>query len=105
MSPKGELRILTGPDAWVPENRELRLARPAGLAIDRNGDLYVADAASYAVRKLSPPLRPGDPASYRARCRKAWRSSDLPTPHIVPFYPAKDDARLLARIRRRENLI
>jgi sugar lactone lactonase YvrE len=61
MSPKGELRILTGRDAFVPENRALRLARPAGLAVDREGALYVAEAASYAIRKLSP-RRPGDAA-------------------------------------------
>jgi DNA-binding beta-propeller fold protein YncE len=61
LSPAGALRILTGRDAWAPENRGLRLARPAGLALDRRGGLYVAEAASYAIRKLSP-RRPGDRA-------------------------------------------
>lgn len=65
LSPKGELRILTGRDAWAPENRALRLARPAGLAVDRNGALYVAEAASYAIRKLSP-RRPGGAAQAAA---------------------------------------
>jgi sugar lactone lactonase YvrE len=55
MSPKGELRILTGRGAWVPQNQTLRLAHPAGLATDRHGALYVAEAASYAIRQLSPP--------------------------------------------------
>jgi DNA-binding beta-propeller fold protein YncE len=60
MSPRGELRILTGRDAWAPENRGIQLARPAGLAIDRHGALYVAETGAYAVRKLSP-RRAGDP--------------------------------------------
>ena len=59
MSPKGELRTLAGQDAWVPENRSLRLSHPAGLTVDRRGALYVAEAAGYAIRKLSP-RRPGD---------------------------------------------
>ncbi len=59
MSPAGELRTLTGRDASVPENQALHLARPAGLAIDRHGALYVAEAASYAIRRLSL-ARPGD---------------------------------------------
>lgn len=54
LSPSGELRLLTGSDADVPENRTLRLAHPAGLAIDRHGALYIAEAASYAIRKLTP---------------------------------------------------
>lgn len=78
MSPNGELRVLTGRDAWVADNRSLRLARPAGLAIDRKGDLYVAEAAGYAVRKLrlrrrgdatsadAPALPPAQPALARA---------------------------------------
>ena len=65
MSPAGELRILTGRDAFVPENRAVRFARPAGLALDREGALYVADAARYEIRKLAP-LRPGEAASMSA---------------------------------------
>jgi sugar lactone lactonase YvrE len=61
MSPSGELRILTGRDAWDAQNQGLQLARPAGVAIDRDGALYVAEAASYAVRKLTP-RRAGDAA-------------------------------------------
>ena len=54
MSPRGDLRTLTGRDAWVPRNQSLHLARPTGLAIDRTGALYVAEAAGYAIRKLAP---------------------------------------------------
>jgi DNA-binding beta-propeller fold protein YncE len=74
MSPRGELRVLTGRDAWAPQNRGLRLARPAGLAIDRHGDLYVAEAALYAIRKLSL-RRPGDTAA-------------APAPGLAPAQPA-----------------
>lgn len=54
LSPTGALRILVGRDASLPENRLLRLSRPAGLAIDRHGALYVAETATYAIRKLTP---------------------------------------------------
>ncbi len=59
MSPQGELRPLTGRNAWVPQNQALHLARPTGLAVDRHGALYVAEAAGYAIAKLSIP-RPDD---------------------------------------------
>jgi DNA-binding beta-propeller fold protein YncE len=54
LSPTGELRILVGRDASNPANRQLRLTRPAGLAIDRRGALYVAETATFAIRKLAP---------------------------------------------------
>ena len=54
MAPSGELRILNGPHAFLAGNATLRLASPAGLALDRHGALYVADPAQYVVRKLSP---------------------------------------------------
>jgi sugar lactone lactonase YvrE len=58
MSPSGALRVLAGRDAAVPGNAALRFATPAGLALDRAGALYVADASSYSIRKLTP--RPAD---------------------------------------------
>lgn len=62
MSPSRALRVLAGQDAAVPGNAALRLVSPAGLAVDRVGALYVADASTYAVRKLAP--RPaGAPAT------------------------------------------
>jgi len=60
MSPKGELRVLTGRDASPAQNRDIELIRPAGLALDRHGALYVAEAGAFAVRKLSV-RRAGDP--------------------------------------------
>lgn len=61
MSPSRELRVLAGRGAAEPGNETLRLSSPAGLALDRTGALYVADASRYAVRKLSP--RSADAAS------------------------------------------
>ena len=60
MSPTGELRLLAGPDA-SDGNAALSLTGPAGLAVDRAGALYVADASAYAIRKLTP-RRAGAPA-------------------------------------------
>jgi len=59
ISPSGALRALTG--AGTDANAALRLTGPTGLAIDRKGALYVADAAAYAIRKLTP-RRAGAPA-------------------------------------------
>ncbi|WCM27863.1 hypothetical protein NDN01_02725 [Sphingomonas sp. QA11] len=77
MSPTGELRVLAGPGAAIGGNAALPLTGPAGLAIDRAGALYVADASAYAIRKLTPhragapvmvaALEPAPPALVRAR--------------------------------------
>ncbi|MDB5708133.1 MAG: gluconolaconase [Sphingomonas bacterium] len=53
ISPEGAVRALTGPGT-SDGNAALRLTGPTGLAIDRAGALYVADAAAYAIRKLTP---------------------------------------------------
>ncbi|MBS0360379.1 MAG: gluconolaconase, partial [Proteobacteria bacterium] len=66
ISPRGELRILTGRDAWAPENRAILLTHPAGLAVDRRGALYVAEAGAYAVRKLAPRRADDPPAAPQA---------------------------------------
>lgn len=42
----------------------------------------------------------------RARCKKTWRSSDLPATHIAPFYPARamdDDTEPISSRRTMEN--
>ena len=71
LSPTGDLRALTGPGA-TNGNAALRLVGPTGVAIDRAGALYVADASAYAIRRLAPrradatavatPLRSAPPA-------------------------------------------
>ena len=53
MSPAGALRVLAGSGSAIDGNATLPLAGPAGLAIDRSGALYVADASASAIRKLS----------------------------------------------------
>ena len=54
MAPSGVLSVLAGTGSTIDGNAALRLTGPAGLAIDRAGALYVADASAYAVRKLGP---------------------------------------------------
>lgn len=53
MSPSRALRVLVGRGATESGNDRLELASPAGLALDRSGALYVAEASRYAVRKLT----------------------------------------------------
>jgi len=54
LAPTGTLSVLAGPGSTIDGNAALRLTGPAGLAIDRVGALYVADASAYSIRKLSP---------------------------------------------------
>ena len=59
IAPGGALRVLVG--AGTDDNPALRLAGPTGLAMDQAGALHVADASSFAIRKLTP-RRAGAPA-------------------------------------------
>jgi sugar lactone lactonase YvrE len=61
IAPGGAVRVLAGPGANDEGNAALRLIGPTGLAVDRAGALFVADAAAYAIRKLTP-RRAGAPA-------------------------------------------
>ncbi|MFA6117653.1 MAG: NHL repeat-containing protein [Sphingomonas sp.] len=54
MAPSGALHVLAGTGSTIDGNAALRLTGPAGLAIDRAGALYIADASAYAIRRLSP---------------------------------------------------
>lgn len=53
MSPQGAFSVLAGQGATAPGNAELPLLGPSGIAVDRNGALYVADASAFAIRKLN----------------------------------------------------
>ncbi|WP_242146397.1 hypothetical protein [Sphingomonas sp. BAUL-RG-20F-R05-02] len=54
VSPSGALRVLTGPGALPAGNAAVRFVGPAGVAIDKAGTLYVADASARLVAKLGP---------------------------------------------------
>ncbi|MFC5474675.1 gluconolaconase [Paraherbaspirillum soli] len=58
ISPSGELRGLTGIgiDVAIGDDTAARLKSPTGIALDRSGALYVADAADYMVRKVTPKM-------------------------------------------------
>lgn len=55
LAPTGELRGLTGIgiDIQIGDAKAVRFVRPAGLALDRHGALYAADASAKVVRKLT----------------------------------------------------
>lgn len=53
ISPAGGLHMLVGRDATLADNRLLRLVRPAGLALDRHGALFVAETGTFSIRKLA----------------------------------------------------
>jgi sugar lactone lactonase YvrE len=52
IAPDGTARVIARAGAGFPDVRD-RFNQIAGIAIDRKGDLYVADSANYLVRKLS----------------------------------------------------
>jgi sugar lactone lactonase YvrE len=56
ISPDGTARVIAGSLRGFGngDGASARFNSPAGIAIDRHGALYVADAANYLVRKLTP---------------------------------------------------
>jgi DNA-binding beta-propeller fold protein YncE len=65
VSPAGQLHGLTGVgiDIEIGDDRSVRLARPAGIAIDRSGALLVADATRRMVRRLAERAPGAGPAT------------------------------------------
>lgn len=63
LSPSGGLSVLAGSGSTIDGNAALPLTGPAGLAIDRAGALYIADASAHAIRKLSPRRADAIPAA------------------------------------------
>jgi len=81
MSPSGALRVLAGPGSTIQGNAALPMTGPAGLAIDRSGALYVADASAFAIRKLA--MRKADTAPIPA----AIAEPSLPALTRAPLFP------------------
>ncbi|WP_426211833.1 NHL repeat-containing protein [Massilia sp. TWP1-3-3] len=56
VAPGGQLVGLTGIgiDIAIGDAKSVRFARPAGMAIDREGALYVSDALNGVLRKVAP---------------------------------------------------
>ena len=56
VAPGGALGALTGigVDIRIGDAESVRFARPAGIAIDREGVLYVSDSLNRVVRKVAP---------------------------------------------------
>jgi len=82
LSPAGELRGLTGIgiDIEVGDARSVRFGRPAGIALDRHGALYVADASARVLRKVSPRAPGAAPSQARSAAPPAARSGSFPWP-------------------------
>jgi sugar lactone lactonase YvrE len=82
LAPGGELRGLTGIgiDIEIGDATSVRFGRPAGLALDRHGALYVADATARVVRKLSVRAEGAPPSQARPAPPPAPRSGRFPWP-------------------------
>jgi len=56
ITPQGVVNTIAGAGTGSADGRLVaaRFSRPAGIAVDRDGNLLVADAANYLVRKIAP---------------------------------------------------
>jgi sugar lactone lactonase YvrE len=54
ITPEGQSSVYAGAGAGYAEGRKARFNGPAGIAIDREGNLYVADSQNYLIRIVSP---------------------------------------------------
>ncbi|MDX6288959.1 MAG: hypothetical protein QOH42_758 [Blastocatellia bacterium] len=63
IAPDGRARVVTGgTPGYSDGSADARLNQTTGVAIDRRGDLYIADSGNYLVRKISSMAGPGPPA-------------------------------------------
>lgn len=59
IAPDGRARIVAGGSPGFADGSDnARFDQPAGLTIDRRGDIYLADSGNYLVRKLSADAGP-----------------------------------------------
>ena len=59
----GRARVITGGlPGYFDGSADSRFNQVSGVAIDRRGDLYIADSGNYLVRKISSTAGPGPPA-------------------------------------------
>lgn len=67
ITPEGEVSAFAGGDTGFADGKgeAARFNGPTGLAIDRLGNLYVADTRNYLIRRITPviPDSPGNPAT------------------------------------------
>ncbi|WBH15035.1 NHL repeat-containing protein [Sphingomonas radiodurans] len=100
MSPQGALGVLAGQGAAAPGNAELPLLGPSGIAVDRKGALYVADASAFAIRKLS--LRTADmapeSAGLKAQVLDLVRTRPFPWP-FAPQFGSHEVVGVLGEVR------
>ncbi|HEX8090788.1 MAG TPA: NHL repeat-containing protein, partial [Blastocatellia bacterium] len=54
ITPEGRSSVYAGVGTGYAEGQKARFNGPAGIAIDRDGNLYVADSQNYLIRIVSP---------------------------------------------------
>ncbi len=82
LAPGGQLQGLTGIgiDIKIGDSRSVRFNRPAGMALDRHGALYVADARARVLRKLAVRADGAPPSQALAVLPPAPRTGTFPWP-------------------------
>lgn len=60
ITPEGQSSVYAGVGTGYADGRQARFNGPTGVAIDRDGNLYVADSQNYLIRIVSPVAKQGE---------------------------------------------
>jgi sugar lactone lactonase YvrE len=59
ITPEGQSSVYAGVGTGYADGRKARFNGPTGIAVDREGNLYVADSQNYLIRIVSPVVNQG----------------------------------------------
>jgi sugar lactone lactonase YvrE len=92
ITPEGEVTTYAGLRSGFADQTgdQARFNSPAGIAVDRNGEVYVADSQNYLIRKISPVSSQSTGATSKGESEKFIQpgsasediSADKPVPRI-----------------------
>jgi sugar lactone lactonase YvrE len=95
VTPEGVIDLFVGSRSGFQDGigSVARFSRPSAVAVDREGSLYIADAANYLIRKVSPvrppPERPGNNRQHELVIQPGQRGGgkpDLVIPRLDGFF-------------------
>ena len=87
ISPEGEAKYYAGSSSGYVDNAgsDARFNRPAGIAIDRRGTLFVADGNNFLIRELAPIARDRSSQDSRFEADAYYPSAASDKEFIQPF--------------------
>ncbi len=86
ITPEGEVEIYAGSSAGFRDGRGAgaRFNSPAGIAVDRRGNLFVADSENYLIRAVSPSLEPAPETNIEEFIQPPANSPTTNADQIIP---------------------